>query len=301
MVENYIIAGFGIRIEGACDWHPAAGAFDRALQPFAHASDTPPILTLRVDCAQPFDGTGTEYCREVDRFDFAEIDARCTLGRTRTGWIFQMQTAAGRTARFRLDTTTRQAWSDVALLPADRVTSALFRFGLWILFGLSAVHRKAIPIHASVIEWGDGAALFLGESGTGKSTHTRHWREHIAGTRLLNDDSPILRIKGGGEARVYGSPWSGKTPCYRAVWRPVRGFVRLSQAPYNRIRRLPVIAAIGALLPSCPPSFAFDEELQDRICDTLSDFIACVPVYHLECLPDAAAAELANKTLTGRG
>lgn len=299
MAENYIIADFGIRIEGAGDWHPAAGAFAAALQPFAHPSDEPPLLTLQVDCAQPFEGIDTEHCREVDRFDFAEIDALCTLDRTRTEWLFRMQTATGRTARFRLDTTARKAWSDVALLPADRVTSALFRFGLWILFGLSAGTCKAIPIHSSVIEWGDGAALFLGESGTGKSTHTRLWREHIAGVRLLNDDSPILRIKEG-EARVYGSPWSGKTPCYRDIWRPVCGFVRLNQAPHNRIRRLPVIAAIGALLPSCPPSFAFDEELQDRICGTLSDFIARVPVYHLECLPDAAAAELAHKTLTGR-
>ena len=45
--------------------------------------------------------------------------------------------------------------------------------------------------------------FFLGESGTGKSTHTRLWRENIAGSKLLNDDSPIVRYEEGG-VWVYG-------------------------------------------------------------------------------------------------
>ena len=44
-------------------------------------------------------------------------------------------------------------------------------------------------------------------------------------------------------------------------------------------------------------AFANDTTLQDHICDTLSDMIACTPVYHLECLPDAAAAQTAYNTI----
>ena len=177
--------------------------------------------------------------------------------------------------------------------------------------------------------------LFLGESGTGKSTHTRLWREHIPGAELLNDDSPIVRIVQTADAdpicgavqnpanapiaaaetpdasaattgapvkpqaMVFGAPWSGKTPCYRNVCQPIRAIVRLSQAPHNRIRRLRAIEAIGALLPSCPPSFAHDETLEDAVCATVSAVVAQVPVYHLECRPDAAAAELACRTIFG--
>ena len=139
------------------------------------------------------------------------------------------------------------------------------------------------------------AVLFLGESGTGKSTHTRLWREEIPGARLLNDDSPIVRIVAG-VPTAFGSPWSGKTPCYRNESYPIAAFVRLKQAPHNRIDRLPVIQAIGALLPSCPPAFAYDAALQDNICNTLSQLLARVPVYQLECLPDAAAAQLSFRT-----
>ena len=64
-------------------------------------------------------------------------------------------------------------------------------------------------------------------------------------------------------------------------------------------RRLRAIEAIGALLPSCPPSFAHDETLEDAVCATVSAVVAQVPVYHLECLPDAAAAELACRTIFG--
>lgn len=100
-----------------------------------------------------------------------------------------------------------------------------------------------------------------------------------------------------GRPTAWGSPWSGKTPCYRSERATIRAFVRLRQAPHNRIRRLPPLAAIGALLPSCAPSFAYDGALQDAVCAALSDLLAAVPVYELECLPDADAARLAHATV----
>jgi hypothetical protein len=57
--------------------------------------------------------------------------------------------------------------------------------------------------------------------------------------------------------------------------------------------------AIGALLPSLPPAFMFDKVLEDALLAVLSKVIAQVPVYHLECLPDAAAAQLSYKTIFG--
>jgi hypothetical protein len=142
----------------------------------------------------------------------------------------------------------------------------------------------------------DKAVIFLGESGTGKSTHTRLWREHIEGAFLLNDDSPIVRIIDG-VPTVFGSPWSGKTPCYKQEHYPLAACVRLSQAPYNKITRLKLVQAYAALHPSCPPDFAYDDHLYDHISATLGDILAEVPVYHLACLPDREAALLSHKTV----
>ena len=174
----------------------------------------------------------------------------------------------------------------------------VMRFLVWTAFGMAAVRIGGCPIHSSTIVCDGKAVLFLGESGTGKSTHTRLWLANIGSSRLLNDDSPVLRIIDG-RPMAFGSPWSGKTPCYKKACAPLAACVRLSQAPHNRIRPLSKIEAFGALFPSCPPSFAVDERLTDCVCDILSHVISAVPVYGLECLPDDAAAILAHKTIFG--
>lgn len=69
-------------------------------------------------------------------------------------------------------------------------------------------------MHASVVatETGKGY-LFLGKSGTGKSTHTGLWLQQFSDCHLLNDDNPIVHVDSlGKQATVFGSPWSGKNP-----------------------------------------------------------------------------------------
>ena len=171
------------------------------------------------------------------------------------------------------------------------------RFVCWLLYGVAALSRQTVSIHSSAIVHRGKTILFLGESGTGKSTHTRLWLNHFPDTQLLNDDSPFIRVEADGSVRAYGSPWSGKTPCYKNIHTPVAAFVRLSQAPYNRIRRLTGIEAIGALLPSCPFAFAYDKRLSESIFSVLSHTLQHLPVYHLECLPDADAARLVHSEL----
>lgn len=41
------------------------------------------------------------------------------------------------------------------------------------------------------------------------------------------------------------------------------------------------------------------EETTDALYTYISDILEKVPVYHLECLPDIAAAELSHDTLLG--
>ena len=172
----------------------------------------------------------------------------------------------------------------------------LFRFALWVGYGLMTCDKSTIAIHSSCIVADAGATIFLGESGTGKSTHTRLWRENIHGAVLLNDDSPIVRVIDG-EVYVYGSPWSGKTPCYKQERHPLKVCVRLSQAPYNKIHKLHVIKGYAALHPSCPPEFAYDERLYRHISSTLGSILKKVKCYWLECLPNADAAHLSHNTI----
>lgn len=237
-----------------------------------------------------------QMTRELATSWIAEADADSTFYATSDGYLYTVVPRSDKAnkATFHINTDTNLITTD--LEPTDLLGVSLLRFGIWVMFGVVLAPKQGIAIHSSAIAYKGRAALFLGESGTGKSTHTRLWRENIEGATLLNDDSPIVRVKDG-VARVYGSPWSGKTPCYRNLSYPIAGFCRLSQAPYNKMRKLSTIAAIGALLPSCPPVFACDERLQDMICSTLGQVIRLSGVYHLECLPNSEAACLSESTI----
>lgn len=165
-----------------------------------------------------------------------------------------------------------------------------------LLYALFTAGRNTLLIHASVAVKEGKGYVFLGKSGTGKSTHSRLWLNNIEGTRLLNDDNPVVRIEDNGEVMVYGSPWSGKTPCYRNEQATLGAVVRLSQAPHNAIRRLSGVQAYAALAPSAS-SMKWNRVMTDGLHKTLSGIIQSVGIYHLECLPDADAAYLCYNTV----
>ena len=175
---------------------------------------------------------------------------------------------------------------------AGQALSSLLR----IAYSQAILYHDAVAVHASAVYYDGHAYLFMGKSGTGKSTHASLWMKHISGSALLNDDNPTLRLTENG-IRAYGTPWSGKTPCYKPLSFPVGGIVRLQQAPYNRFHRRECIDAFVALYPGC--SFLHrDSVMQNRVCDTLVRIVQAVPVGVLECLPDEKAAFLCRQALT---
>lgn len=288
---DYRIADFLLRTEGPHSDIAACGLL--GFKPFEVETDATaePTMVLQMNAA--IDSESYPITKSIHSFEFEQNYATGELARYATGYRFEMTREGKRILLIKEDN------SNVVLSNlgcCEKVDPSLVRFGIWIMFGITIAPLGAIAIHSSVIVKEHQAVLCLGESGTGKSTHTRLWRENIEDARLLNDDSPIIRAIDG-KCIAYGSPWSGKTHCYVNKCVPVRGLLRLSQAPHNKIRRLPALLAIGAVLPSCPPAFAYHTALQDHICNTVSDIISCTPVYHLECLPNAAAAELSYTTI----
>ncbi len=166
---------------------------------------------------------------------------------------------------------------------------------LRIAFAQSVLSRDGISLHASAVAADGKAWLFLGKSGTGKSTHARLWLRNIPGARLLNDDNPTVRLVDG-KAIAFGTPWSGKTPCYRNESYPVGGIVRLVRGDADIFTKKDEVGGLVALLPSCSVVHS-DAALQSRLCDTLARIAGTVPVGELRCLPDNEAAILCYKNL----
>lgn len=166
---------------------------------------------------------------------------------------------------------------------------------LMLLYTFCTSPYDTLMVHASVVSHDGGAYMFLGRSGTGKSTHSRLWLQHIEDTYLLNDDNPVIRYIGS-EAYVYGTPWSGKTPCYKNEVRPLKAIVRLSQAPFNRMTQNRPLQAFASLMPACS-CMRWDSTSVSALHKTVEKVIGVVPMYHLECLPDEEAARLCNSTV----
>lgn len=167
---------------------------------------------------------------------------------------------------------------------------------LMLLYTFRSAPLDTLMVHASVVDLCGGGYMFLGRSGTGKSTHSRLWLKNIDGTSLLNDDNPVVRVEPEG-VYVYGTPWSGKSPCYKNISIPLNSIVRLSQAPHNRIERLSPINSYASLLPSCS-CMRWDGDAVGFLHSTVEKVISCVPCWHLECLPDDDAAKMCMETVT---
>lgn len=156
---------------------------------------------------------------------------------------------------------------------------------------LSTTCRNTLLTHSSSVIYKGRAYLFLGKSGTGKSTHSRMWLNAIDDVVLMNDDHPVVRVGEDGVPVAYGSPWSGKTRCYKNMSAPLGGIIRISRAPYNRASRLSPIQAYASLMTSCS-GMTWEKELADGKDRSLQAVVSKVPCWVMECLPDEDAARV---------
>ena len=173
----------------------------------------------------------------------------------------------------------------------DRHAGFSLSNSMMLLFAFRTATLDTLEMHSSVVMKDGKGYMFLGKSGTGKSTHSRQWLEHIPDTELLNDDNPIIRVMPDGVARVFGSPWSGKTPCYKAKDVPIGAIVRIRRCKENKITRYSLLEAYASVYSSCS-GFKADATMADGLHRTLEKVVTSVPCFVLDCLPDHDAADV---------
>ena len=285
----YRVAGFLLRIESpeGCPLPESMGN----MAPFRTAEEGTPLLTLQVVETLP-EVAWEPLFQTEDGPGFPEISIDVNPG----GYRFRFRPVPGRPVAGTLVTERDFRQGQLLLEGTDNVFAV--NNALMLLFAFASAREGALEMHASVVMNAGKGYLFLGRSGTGKSTHSSLWLKHIPGTELLNDDNPVLRLEKDGTVRVYGTPWSGKTPCYKAQDVPVGAVVRIRQAPENRIQPLSGVQAYASLMASASAFRPF-KELADGWHRTLETLVGKVPCYVLDCLPDQAAAELCYRTVHG--
>lgn len=168
---------------------------------------------------------------------------------------------------------------------------------LRIAFLLASAPYRTLKLHGSAIEKEGKALIFLGKSGTGKSTHSKQWLEYVPGCSLVNDDEPIVRIMDNDEVLVFGTPWSGSTPCYRNVSAKTVALVHLEQHGENILTKLSGAEVYAPLFQSAA-LLQSDESHRQQVASTVLDIAERLPVYRLRNKPDREAVSLSESLLT---
>ncbi len=148
--------------------------------------------------------------------------------------------------------------------------------------------HDTLLFHGSTVAVDGKGYLFAAKSGTGKSTHTRLWREHFGNRAVMvNDDKPFLQIRPDG-VWACGSPWSGKHGLDTNITVPLMGICILERGPENRIRPMDASDAMARLLhEGYRPLDPGKEEAFNALVTRLA---AAVPLWRMDCNkePDAS-------------
>lgn len=179
----------------------------------------------------------------------------------------------------------------------SRATMFQVNTSLMIMFTFVGATKGCLLLHSSAVRHNGEANLFFGVSGTGKSTHSRLWLQYVEGTDLLNDDNPVVRFEDG-RLWAYGTPWSGKTLCYRNVKAPVRAMVRLEQAPENVIENLVSLNAYASVIAAVS-TIRWDSHNMDLIIPIVEKIAMGVPCWQLSCRPDEEAVRVCKDAIEG--
>ena len=156
------------------------------------------------------------------------------------------------------------------------------------------VLRSGLPLHASLVEKDGFGVVFLGPSGMGKSTQAKLWEQYLGADFIIGDRPGLRRIDG--KWIGFGMPWDGKDAIHRQASVPVRALVWLSQAKENRISPMDPVQAMAVMLKQAMMP-VWDDKAMDGAAALMGALAREVPMFHLRCLPDEAAARLTYETI----
>lgn len=145
--------------------------------------------------------------------------------------------------------------------------------------------------HGSVIAVDMAGYLFTAASGTGKSTHTRLWREFFGGRAIMvNDDKPLLRVTENGIIS-YGTPWNGKHRLSTNISVPLKAICVLTRDKVNHIEEIQPGEAYQMLLQQTyRPS---DKASMVQTLELIDEMMKHTRFYKLGCNMNLEAAKVA--------
>lgn len=159
------------------------------------------------------------------------------------------------------------------------------------------INFQVIYLHGSAIRFDGKAYLFMAPSGTGKSTHTRLWREQFGNrVEMINDDKPLIKVTDT-QAIAYGSPLNGKHGLGSNISAPISAIIRLKRGAVNSIKPVSKEEAFE-MLYSQTVHFR-DYHKTQALISIISGIMQRVDFYELKCNMDPDAVLTVYRELMG--
>ena len=154
------------------------------------------------------------------------------------------------------------------------------------------LEQDTLLLHGSTVAVDGQAYLFTAPCGTGKSTHTRLWRE-LFGDRavMVNDDKAFLQLRRK-EVLACGSPWTGKHGIGSNISVPLKGICFLQRGTENRIQKATPEKWLPELIHQC---FLPEE----RYFPLVQQLAQRIPLWEMSCTKDPQAAAIAYEAMSG--
>ena len=147
--------------------------------------------------------------------------------------------------------------------------------------------HNGMMLHSSCVEKDGFAYLFSARSGTGKSTHTHLWLKNLSGTRIINDDKPVLRLEDG-VWYAHGTPFSGKNNESTNTKAPIRAIVFIKRGQENKVSKITPAEAVKLIFKQLLS--AVDRDFGFKLLEKIDLLLTMVPVFSLECNMEDEAA-----------
>lgn len=173
-------------------------------------------------------------------------------------------------------------------------TLAVYRkIAKWML------EQDTMLFHGSAIAVDGVGYLFTAKSGTGKSTHTRLWRQMLGDRAvMINDDKPLLKVTDRG-VLVCGTPWNGKHRLGTDASVPLKAICVLQRGQENEICPISAKEALPVLLQqSYRPG---DGVAMGQLLGLLDRLTKSVKFYRLCCNMEPQAAAVAYEAMSHGG
>lgn len=166
------------------------------------------------------------------------------------------------------------------------------------LFSYAVLNHNACVLHGVVMEYEGMGILVTAPSGTGKTTHTRMWRDR-ENALIINGDRCLCR-KIDGKWYAYGMPWSGSSGEYINRKIPISAIISLKRDNWNHVRTMKEVEGALCLMQRI---FApvWGCEMQNSALDIAEELASTIPMIELYCKPDFESVDALKEAISNLG